>query len=175
MASARFKNLIEEHNIEFVSSTGDPEDLGRRFNNVGYSCIKMLRDLMNHAIEIGADVWQKTEAACKDADLLIHTFTHAVGAPDLPNEDFVHRLRKICSTLGHRSYARGAQAFSRLQAIGNRIHMSLAIISFPLTILIKRQLNFSCCCNKENHLYVLRWGAWSIVMLKGMIRSYAHH
>lgn len=85
-ASARFKNLIEEHNIEFVSLAGDPEDLGRRFNNAGYSFIKMLRDLMNHAIEIGADVWEQTEAACKDADLLIHTFTHAVGAHTLACE-----------------------------------------------------------------------------------------
>jgi len=85
-APARFKDLIEEHNIDFVPLAGDPEDLSRRLNNAGYNFIKILRDLMNHAIEIGADVLQQTEAACRDADLIIHTFTHAVGAHTLARE-----------------------------------------------------------------------------------------
>lgn len=85
-APARFKSLVEEHRIDFVPLAGDPEDLSRRLNNAGYNFIKMLRDLMKHAIEIGADVWRQTEEACKDADLMLHTFTHAVGAHTLARE-----------------------------------------------------------------------------------------
>jgi sterol 3beta-glucosyltransferase len=85
-APARFKDLVEEHNIDFVPLAGDPEQLSRRLNNAGYNFIKMFRELMDHAISIGADVWHQTEQACKDADLIIHTFTHAVGAHTLARE-----------------------------------------------------------------------------------------
>src|SRR5574338_290761 len=62
-APGRFKNLVEEHGIHFVPLAGDPEDLSRRFNNAGYNFIKMVREMMNHAIEIGADVARQTAAA----------------------------------------------------------------------------------------------------------------
>ena len=85
-APARFKNLVEEHGIDLVPLAGDPEDLSRRLNNAGYNFIKILRELMDHAIDIGADVLRQTEEACKDSDLIIHTFTHAVGAHTLARE-----------------------------------------------------------------------------------------
>jgi sterol 3beta-glucosyltransferase len=85
-APFRFKNFIEEHHIDFAPLAGDPEDLSRRLNNAGYNFVKLLQELMNHAIKIGADVWRQTEEACKDADLIIHTFTHAVGAHTLARE-----------------------------------------------------------------------------------------
>jgi sterol 3beta-glucosyltransferase len=85
-APFRFKSFVEEHGIDFVSLAGDPEDLSRRLNNAGQNFVKLLRELTNHAIEIGADVWRQTEEACKDADLILHTFTHAVGAHTLARE-----------------------------------------------------------------------------------------
>lgn len=85
-APARFKSLIEEHHIAFAELAGDPEDLSRRLNDAGYNFIKQVRELMTHAVQIGADVMRQTEAACKDADLIIHTFTHAVGAHTLARE-----------------------------------------------------------------------------------------
>src|SRR5690349_3789476 len=85
-APARFRNLVEEHGIDFVHLAGDPEDLSRRLNNAEYNFIKILHDLMSHAIEIGAEVWRQTEAACKEADLILHTFTHVVGAHTLARE-----------------------------------------------------------------------------------------
>lgn len=88
-APFRFKSLIEEHKIGFVPLAGDPEDLSRRLNDAGYNFVKLLQELMNHAIEIGADVWRQTEEACKDADLIIHTFTHAVGAHTLAREQSI--------------------------------------------------------------------------------------
>jgi sterol 3beta-glucosyltransferase len=85
-APFRFKKLVEEHGINFVPLAGDPEDLSRRLNDAGHNFIKMIRELMSHAIEIGADVWRQTEAACSDADLIIHSFTHLVGAHTLARE-----------------------------------------------------------------------------------------
>lgn len=85
-APARFKNLITAHGVQFALLAGDPEDLSRRLNDSGYNYFKMIRELMSHAIEIGAQVLQQTEEACKDADLIIHTLTHTVGAHTLARE-----------------------------------------------------------------------------------------
>lgn len=85
-APFRFKSFVEEHGIDFVALSGDPEDLSRRLNNAGHNFVKLLHELTGHAIEIGADIWRQTEEACKDADLILHTFTHAVGAHTLARE-----------------------------------------------------------------------------------------
>ena len=85
-APARFKSLIEEQDISFVPLAGDPAELSRRLNDSGSNFIKMVRGLMDHAIEIGADVLLQTEEACSDADFIIHTFMHAVGAHTLARE-----------------------------------------------------------------------------------------
>ena len=85
-APLRFKNLIEENVIDFVPLSGDPEDLSRRLNDAGHNFIRLTQELMNHAVEIGADVWRQTEEACQEADLILHTFTHAVGAHTLARE-----------------------------------------------------------------------------------------
>ena len=85
-APSRFKDIVEEHRIDFVPLAGDPEKLSRRMNNAGHNFVRLLSELANHAIEIGADVWRQTEEACRDADLIIHTFAHAVGAHTLARE-----------------------------------------------------------------------------------------
>ena len=85
-APFRFKKFVEERGVGFVPLAGDPEDLSRRLNNAGQNFIKLLNELTNHAIAIGADVWRQTEEACKDSDLILHTFTHAVGAHTLARE-----------------------------------------------------------------------------------------
>ena len=85
-APFRFKKLVEGHSINFVPLAGDPEDLSRRLNNAGHNFIKMIHELMSHAIEIGADVLRQTEDACSHADLIIHSFTHLVGAHTLARE-----------------------------------------------------------------------------------------
>ena len=43
-APQRFKELIEGYGISFVSLSGDPEDLSRRLNDVGYNFLKMIRE-----------------------------------------------------------------------------------------------------------------------------------
>jgi len=85
-APSRFKELVEGYGIHFVPLAGEPEDLSRQFNDAGFNPIRMIREFMNHAIEIGADVLRQTDEACKDADLIVHTFAHAVGAHTLARE-----------------------------------------------------------------------------------------
>ncbi|MCZ2123290.1 MAG: glycosyltransferase [Anaerolineales bacterium] len=85
-APVRFKDLIEEYKINFAPLAGDPEDLSRRLNDVGFNFIKQTQAMATHAIEIGADVLRQTESACEDADLIIHTFAHAIGAHALARE-----------------------------------------------------------------------------------------
>jgi sterol 3beta-glucosyltransferase len=85
-APSRFQSLVQEQGIDFVGLSGDPEDLSRHLNNAGHNFVKLLRELTSHAIEIGADIWRQTEEACQYADLILHTFTHAVGAHTLARE-----------------------------------------------------------------------------------------
>jgi sterol 3beta-glucosyltransferase len=85
-APSRFEKLVKDHGINFVALSGEPEDLSRRLNDAGHNFIKMVRELMDHAIEIGADVLRQTQEACSDADLIIHSFTHLVGAHTLARE-----------------------------------------------------------------------------------------
>lgn len=85
-APSRFETLVKEHGIDFVPLAGEPEELSRRLNDAGHNFIKMIRELMDHTIEIGADVFRQTQEACRDADLIIHSFTHVVGAHTLARE-----------------------------------------------------------------------------------------
>ena len=85
-APARFKSLVEEHGITFFPLAGDPEELSRRLNDAGYNFFKLMKELMSHAIDIGAEMMRQTDEACLNADLIIHTFAHAVGAHTLARE-----------------------------------------------------------------------------------------
>lgn len=85
-APARFKSLVEEHGITFFPLAGDPEELSRRMNDAGYNFVKLVKELMSHAVDIGAEMMRQTDEACHDADLIIHTFAHAVGAHTLARE-----------------------------------------------------------------------------------------
>src|SRR5215216_956073 len=66
VAPARFKTLIEDQAIEFVPLAGDPAALSRQLNDSGNNFIKVVRGLMDHAVEIGADVLRQVEEACSD-------------------------------------------------------------------------------------------------------------
>jgi len=85
-APSRFKELVEGYGVEFFPLPGEPEDLSRRLNNAGYNFIKMVQEMMDHAVKIGDEMLCQTEDACSDADLIIHTFAHAVGAHTLARE-----------------------------------------------------------------------------------------
>ncbi len=85
-APFRYKDLIEGYGIEFAPLAGEPEDLSRRFNDAGYNFVKQIRGMLDHAIGIGADVARRIAEACENSDLIIHTFSHAVGAHTLARE-----------------------------------------------------------------------------------------
>ena len=86
VAPARFQKLVKEQGIHFVPLSGDPAQLSQRLNDSGQNFVRMAREIMDHAIEIGADVFQQTEEACKEADLIIHSLMHAVGAHTIARE-----------------------------------------------------------------------------------------
>lgn len=46
----------------------------------------MIGEMMDYVTEIGVDVYRQTDAACKDADLIIHSFLHAAGAHTYAHE-----------------------------------------------------------------------------------------
>jgi len=77
-APSRFKNLVEGHGIKFVPLSGDPSAAILRINDARNNIFKMLREGFAHALEVGADVFQQSAEACRDADLIIHAFSHAV-------------------------------------------------------------------------------------------------
>ncbi|MCL4272190.1 MAG: glycosyltransferase [Anaerolineales bacterium] len=85
-APTRFKPLVEEHGITFFPLAGDPEELSRRLNDAGHNFFKLVKELMSHAVDIGAEMMRQTDEACRDADLIIHTFAHAIGAHTLARE-----------------------------------------------------------------------------------------
>jgi sterol 3beta-glucosyltransferase len=85
-APFRFKSLVEEQKINFVPLAGDPEDLSRRLNNAGQNFVKLLKEMMHHTTQVGMDVWYQSKEVCKDADVILHTFLHAVGAHTLARE-----------------------------------------------------------------------------------------
>lgn len=85
-APSRFKKLVEEHGVSFYPLAGDPEDLSRRLNDVGYNFIRQVNEIMIHAVEIGAEMLRQTDEVCREADLIIHTFAHTVGAHTLARE-----------------------------------------------------------------------------------------
>lgn len=85
-APSRFKDFVEGYGIQFIPLAGDPEELSRRFNDAGFNFVKQVRGMMEHAVEIGLDVLRQTDEACRDADLIVHTFSHVIGAHTLARE-----------------------------------------------------------------------------------------
>ncbi len=79
----RFKDLVEGYGIHFIPLAGEPEDLSRRFNDAGNNFIRMIGGMMDYVTEIAVDVLRQTNTSCEDADLIIHTFLHAIGAHTL--------------------------------------------------------------------------------------------
>lgn len=77
-APSRFKDLVEGHGITFVPLPGDPATAILRINDGGNNIFKMLHEGWAHAMQVGPDVFQRSDEACKDADLIIHAFSHAV-------------------------------------------------------------------------------------------------
>ena len=85
-APARFEGLITSSGVPFAPFAGNPEELSRQMNNAGHNFIKIMSEIMSHALEIGEDIFHQTEEYCKDADLIIHTFLHAVGGHTLARQ-----------------------------------------------------------------------------------------
>ncbi len=77
-APSRFQNLVEEHGITFVPLPGDPATAILRINDAGNNIFKMIYEGWTHALQVGSEVFRQTAEACKDADLIVHAFSHTV-------------------------------------------------------------------------------------------------
>jgi sterol 3beta-glucosyltransferase len=77
-APSRFQNLVEEHGITFLPLPGDPATAILRINDAGNNIFTMIHEGWTHALQVGPDVFRQTAEACKDADLIIHAFSHTV-------------------------------------------------------------------------------------------------
>lgn len=82
-APSRFAKLVRSYGISFALLSGNPEVLSRQMNDAAYNFIKIMREIGRHMLNIAADIWGQTEEYCEDADLIIHTFLHAVGGHTL--------------------------------------------------------------------------------------------
>jgi sterol 3beta-glucosyltransferase len=85
-APYRFQNLVEDYGIKFVPLAGDPGNLSRRFNDAGNNLVRIVSGMIDYVTEVALDVLHQTEEASEDADLIIHTFLHAVGAHTIARE-----------------------------------------------------------------------------------------
>lgn len=77
-APSRFKSLVEGHGISFVPLPGDPATAILRINDAGNNIVKMIYKGWTHALQVGPEVFRQTAEACKDADLIVHAFSHTV-------------------------------------------------------------------------------------------------
>jgi sterol 3beta-glucosyltransferase len=86
VAPFRFQSLVEQYGIKFIPLAGEPEELSRGFNNAGNNPFRMVSEMMEYVMDIAVDVLHQTETACEDAELIIHTFLHVVGAHTFARE-----------------------------------------------------------------------------------------
>ena len=76
----RFESFAAELAIPFAQLAGDPAELSQNFNNVGGNVFGMVRAMQEHVFPIAAQVVQQALAACRGADLLVHSFLFTSGA-----------------------------------------------------------------------------------------------
>ncbi len=76
----RFAELASRHQLSFVSLAGDPAELSAHFNNAGANVFRMVRAMQRHVLAIAPQVVRQAHAACKGADLIVHSFLFTTGA-----------------------------------------------------------------------------------------------
>jgi sterol 3beta-glucosyltransferase len=88
-----FAPLVAPYPIEFVPLPGDPRELGRIFvDRAASGLVTMLEVLHRYVLPIAAGVMRGVQAACHDADAIVHSFLMTVAghtaACDLGLPDF---------------------------------------------------------------------------------------
>ena len=74
-APKKFKPLVSGNQIEFISFPGDPQQLVQDLvDQAGGSWLGMVSEMSSFVLPLGAEVSQLAYTACRDADLIIHSF-----------------------------------------------------------------------------------------------------
>lgn len=76
----RFANFVAGYNVPFAPLAGDPEEISKRFNDAGHDPLKMVSGIRDYVNSIAVDIARGAFAACKNADLIIHSFLFTTGA-----------------------------------------------------------------------------------------------
>lgn len=78
-APHRFDEFVSSHGISFVPLAGDPEEISRLINDAGTNPIRVVTSMRNYIFSIAPQVSSAAFLACKNADLIIHSFLFTVG------------------------------------------------------------------------------------------------
>jgi UDP:flavonoid glycosyltransferase YjiC (YdhE family) len=83
----RFEEFVESHGLEFAPLVGDPSELSRLFvDRAGSSPFKTMQVMWSFALPLAKEVALAMEAACEDADAVIHNFLMSVSGHSLAEE-----------------------------------------------------------------------------------------
>jgi len=82
-APQRFTEFVTRRNISFVPLAGDPEIISKRLNIAGANPIGMMHSISGYIFSIGDQVARQAFAACKNSDLIIHSFLFTTGGHSL--------------------------------------------------------------------------------------------
>lgn len=74
-APKKFKSLVSANQIEYVSFPGNPQQLVQDLvDQAGGSWLRMVREMSSFVLPLAAEVSQLARFACRNADLIIHSF-----------------------------------------------------------------------------------------------------
>jgi UDP:flavonoid glycosyltransferase YjiC (YdhE family) len=79
-APHRFGEWVQKYGIPFIPLAGDPEVISQRLNEAGQNPLAMVDAMMTYVVSIADQVIQQSYEACKDTDLIVHSFLFTTGA-----------------------------------------------------------------------------------------------
>ena len=79
VAPARFKEFVDGYEIPFTALAGDPGIISQRLNDAGSNPIRMVRAISGYVVSIAGQVFEQAIGACRDADLIVHSFLFTTG------------------------------------------------------------------------------------------------
>jgi sterol 3beta-glucosyltransferase len=97
-APALFAPLARDHGVTFSPLPGNPDDLAQALTDrAGLSAPRMVARMIEHVLPIAASVLHAVEEACRECDVIVHTFlmteaghliAHARRLPDFSAQFF---------------------------------------------------------------------------------------
>lgn len=82
-APHRFDRFAQTFKVPFVPLAGEPAVISRRLNDAGTNPVGMVRAMSDYIFAIADQVAREAFIACKDADLIVHSFLFTTGGHSL--------------------------------------------------------------------------------------------